>query len=228
MAPDKKPEPTDTSEARLEKFLTMFLEQGHNNQFTPEALGSILEKVGISTALGMQKAVRPENDQHPAISAFSYPEGEIARPKPKLKRDVYFNFHKENEEQLTPSEIEAYNSIDDDLEARNGQYLAVIKQRGRKREELHLTVPVRHLDHRMNLPPSLPLLIHELRTGQQVTDMQDLLAEIAELRHRLSQHEPVGMAPKRVASAGLSGGGPLVADLESALEATPTGVLATR
>lgn len=222
---DKKPEQTD-AESRLEKLLTMFLEQGQKNQFTPEALGAVLEKVGLSTALGMQKAVRPENDPHPHASAFSYPEGDIARPKPKLKRDTFFNYHKENEEQLTPSEIEAYNSIDDDCEARSGQYTAIIKQRGRKREELHLSVPVRHLDHRMNLPPSLLLLVHELKTGQQVSDMQDLLTEISELQMRLAKYEKPTTKVSAPKGAGLVGGGPLASDLAKALEETPVAALA--
>jgi hypothetical protein len=223
---DKKPESTD-AEARLEKLLTMFLEQGQKNQFTPEALGAILEKVGLSTAMGMQKAVRPENEVHPHISAFSYPEGDIKRPKPKLKRDTYYNFHKENEEQLTPAEIEAYNSIDQDYEARGGQFTAIIKQRGRAREELHLSVPVRHIDMRMNLPPSLLLFVHELKTGQTVTDMQDILTEITELRARLIQYEPETSPTRKTPSTSrLAGGGPLATDLEAALEATPTEALA--
>lgn len=232
MAPDKKPE--NTSEERLEKLLTMFLEQGQKNQFTPETLNAVLEKVGMSTALGMQKAVRPENDAHPNISAFFTAEDSKKYDgyanKPKLKRDVYFNFHKENEEQLTVAEIEAYNSLEDDYEARSGTYTCIIKQRGRKREEVHLQVPVAHLDHRMNLPPSLLLLIHELKTGQQVTDMQDLLYEIAALRERLVKYEPNGqtLTSKPKSGPGLVGGGPLVSDLAAALEAIPTAALASR
>jgi len=34
-----------------------------------------------ATAKAMQKAMRPENEFHPGISAFSYPEGDRARPK---------------------------------------------------------------------------------------------------------------------------------------------------
>jgi len=225
MAPDKKPEQTD-AESRLEKLLVLFLEQGQKNQFTPEALNAVLEKVGMSTALGMQKAVRPENDTHPHISAFSYPAGDIASPKPKLKRDTFFNYHKENEEQLTPSEIDAYNSIDDDCEARGGLFTAVIKQRGRKREELHVSIPVRHLDHRMNAPQSIWLMVHELKTGQQVSDMQDLFGEIAALKERLRQYEGDAMPSSRhPSSPKLAGGGPLASDLEQALDATPVAAL---
>ena len=213
---------------QLKMALLKFMETGTQNQFTPEMLKAVLGEVGMSTALGMQKAVRPENDQHPGRSAFSYPEGDIQRPKPKLTRKVFFNYHEENEEQLTPVEITAYNSVNDDCEARSGQYSAVIKMRGRKREELHITVPVRHLDHRMNLPPSLLLLIHELKTGQQVGDMQDLLGEIADLRDRLSHYEGAAALTSTSArkSGGLVGGGPLVADLQTALDATPTAALA--
>lgn len=221
---DKKPEQAD-AESRLEKLLVMFLEQGQKNQFTPDTLNAVLEKVGMSTALGMQKAVRPENDQHPGISAFSYPEGDVKRKKPDLVRDVYFNYHKENVEQLTPQEILAYNSIDKDYEQRGGQLSAVIKMRGRKREELHITLPVKDMDHRFNAPPSLLLLVHELKTGQQVGEMQDMLGEIALLRERLAQYEKPEVTSREVSARVLVGGGPLVKDLQSALDATPTEVL---
>lgn len=233
---DAKDTPTTESkpdlESKFERLLLTFIEQGQRNQFTPEMLGAVLEKVGLSTAEGMQRAITPENKRHLELSAF-FTAADKAKygdhtQKPKLIRTVFFNHHPEREDQLMPSEIEAYNSINEDLEARNGQYTAIIKARGRKKEELHVNVPVAHLDHRMNLPPSLLLLIHELKTGQQVQDMQLLLDEIADLRQRLSNYEAVPTSPAGAAGAarqGLVSGGPLVKDLQAGLDATPVGQL---
>lgn len=208
----------------FEKAVLTLIEQGQKNQMSPETLAGILDKVGVNVAHGMHKAVRPENEIHPHISAFSYPEGDIARPKPDLKRTVYFNFHKEKKEDLTPAEIEAYNSINDDCEARGGQFTIQIRNRGRKEEELHLTVPVAHFDHRMNLPGSLLLLLHELKTGRGVDDMNELLAEVVRLREenaRLSGGASAATTRTSTSMAPvLAGGGPLVADLENALDNT--------
>lgn len=44
-----------------------------------------------ATAKAMQKAMRPENETHPGISAFSYPEGDRARPKGDLPFEVFID-----------------------------------------------------------------------------------------------------------------------------------------
>lgn len=53
----------------------------------------------------------PENKQSPGISAFSYPEGDLARPKPHLKCPMFWVGFPEIEETLLPEEIEALNSL---------------------------------------------------------------------------------------------------------------------
>jgi hypothetical protein len=232
MANEKKPDaqPVDRTEELLERLIGKFVGMGQQNGLTKADLQEILTTAGAATAQGMEKAVRPENQQTRQISAFFTEEdfkkyGEFAN-KPKLKRTTYFNYHEEKEDQLTPAEIVAYNSIDDDYEQRNGHLTAIIKQRGRKREELHITLPVKDMDHRFNAPPSLLLLVHELKTGQQVGDMQDVLVEIAELRQRLAKYEGPAPQSRGASSRVLAGGGPLVADLEAGLEATTHEALA--
>lgn len=44
-----------------------------------------------ATAKAMQKAMKPENTNHPAISAFSYPEGDVAHPKTELPFEFLYN-----------------------------------------------------------------------------------------------------------------------------------------
>jgi hypothetical protein len=43
------------------------------------------------TAKQTQKAMRPENDTHPGLSALSYPEGDVARPRPVLPFELFWN-----------------------------------------------------------------------------------------------------------------------------------------
>lgn len=43
-----------------------------------------------ATAQAMQKAMRPENETHPGVSALSYPEGDVARPR-ALPFEFYYN-----------------------------------------------------------------------------------------------------------------------------------------
>jgi hypothetical protein len=44
-----------------------------------------------SNAKGVQKAMKPENEFHPGKSAFSYPEGDVARPKGDLPFQFLYN-----------------------------------------------------------------------------------------------------------------------------------------
>jgi hypothetical protein len=55
---------------------------------------------------------RPENAEHPGISVYSYPEGDLARPKPALKCKVFWCGIDERHEVLTPLEIEWLNKLE--------------------------------------------------------------------------------------------------------------------
>lgn len=54
---------------------------------TKEDLQQILE----ANSKGIQKAMKPENEFHPGKSVFSYPEGDIARPKGDLPFAFFYN-----------------------------------------------------------------------------------------------------------------------------------------
>jgi len=54
---------------------------------TKDDLAAILE----ANSKGMQKAMKPENETHPGKSVFSYPEGEVARPKGDLPFQFFYN-----------------------------------------------------------------------------------------------------------------------------------------
>lgn len=53
----------------------------HAQPFDMDALKEVLAQTSQATAQAMQKAMKPENTDHPGVSAFSYPEGDKAHPK---------------------------------------------------------------------------------------------------------------------------------------------------
>lgn len=132
---------------------------------------------------GMRKVMHPQNASHPGISAFSYPEGDRARKKPALIREVFFCGHREDPEQLTPTEIEAYNSIDRDYTARDGAWSCEIRRHG-KTEQLHITVPT-SMDGRTGLP-DLALICLEMTKGKEAVNPLSLAARVAELEAKLA------------------------------------------
>lgn len=122
-----------------------------------------------------------QNMQHPGISAFSHPEGDVKRPKAAL-RPTWVNGHLENPEQLSPAEIDAYNSITRSCSARNGQWTATVKRNGSK-EELHIILPT-GVDTRPNEP--IPVICRELKDGPAAVDPISLAQRVAELEAKLA------------------------------------------
>lgn len=133
-----------------------------------------------------RKALRPENDRHPGISAFSYPEGDVKRPKPALRRKTYFNGIQEQEDALSPTEIELYNRIDHPgRTARNGMWKAAIKRNG-SAEELFIITEPHTLDGRQSLP-GITSILRELLDGAAAANPDMLAERVAELEARIKQ-----------------------------------------
>lgn len=148
-----------------------------------EVMASAAKAAAEAGSEGMRKVMHPQNARHPGISDFSYPEGDVQRAKPALKRTVIFCGHREDPEQLTPGEIEAYNAIDRDYVARDGSWTTEVKRNG-KTEELHIRVPMT-LDGRMGLP-SLELICREIAQGQEAVNPITLAARVLELEKQLA------------------------------------------
>lgn len=54
---------------------------------------------------------KPENAVSPGVSVFSYPEGELVKPKPKLKCKMWIGGGPIEHGTVTPEEIEALNAM---------------------------------------------------------------------------------------------------------------------
>lgn len=95
MAKEKDDTKETTGDDRMLMLLEALVQQKQQAQpFDMEALREVLANTSQATATAMQKAMRPENTDHPGISAFSYPEGDRERPRATiLPHDVwYFRF----------------------------------------------------------------------------------------------------------------------------------------
>lgn len=132
-----------------------------------------------------RRVQRPENANHPEISAYSYPEGNLKHPKPTLKRLTFCNKVKQHEDLLTPEEIEAFNSFQVNSTARDGQWTAVIEKNGTT-ERLLIDFPCKTPDDRMNLPNGLLLILKELREGPESVDVGSMAARLARLETQLA------------------------------------------
>lgn len=170
-----------------------------------EQLQEILTKVGVTSAEAMRQSLKPENPDHPHISAY-FTEKDRAKygsweQKPTLRVKTFFCGVEENADRLTPLEIESYNRITADREARGGRWTAAIKRAGKKDEALFVNVPCETVDQRMDLPP-LTLILHELNGGQSTEDLHGLLTQIDQLKTMLVAK---GSTPAELEAALLAG-----------------------
>lgn len=83
-----KPEEKD----KFEMLIDLLTAQAMQTQpLTPDMLKAILKETSEVSAQTMQKAIRPENTDHPGISAFSHPDGDLAHPKATLPFEFFYN-----------------------------------------------------------------------------------------------------------------------------------------
>ena len=180
----------DRTEILLENLVEKILERGAGAGLSENQLELLLTRVGENTAAAMRTSLKPENAEHPHISAFSYPEGDLAHPKPDLRVKTWFCGIEENKDRLTPNEIEAYNAIRTKRRARGGDWKADLRNPGQDNEELVIWIPCETVDQRMGLPP-LELILNELNGGPSTADLGGMLATIRRLEQELAEAKAV-------------------------------------
>jgi hypothetical protein len=142
---------------------------------------------------------KPENTDHPGISAFSYPEGDLKKPKPDLKCEFIWCGQEESKEQLTPEEIELRNRLEPGnyfVTKANGQKIkfnvAAKYTDGGKLESLNVWFPCKG-DQRNDHMSSVAYLRQVL--GEQVLSLEELMAQVNKLQGELASArsaQPVG------------------------------------
>lgn len=141
-----------------------------------------------------RKAMKPENEAHPGISAYSHPEGDVAHPKDILRRDTIFMGMRQREDQLTPTEIELFNRFTISKVARGGRWEAKVKMVDGVETLIVTCAEARTLDGRQSLP-SLALILRELHDGPEATNPDTLNARVAQLEAQIrSMGHPAGAA----------------------------------
>jgi hypothetical protein len=144
----------------------------------------------------VERTVTRSNATHPGISAFSYPEGDVAARKAgkikALRYETYFCGGKQSEDDLTPTEVDLYNKFERSVSCRDGRWTATIRKDGTK-TQLHIWVPCKTNDDLASLP-SLVAVLGELLYGAETVDPTTMMThviamerEIAELKARQAQ-----------------------------------------
>lgn len=149
----------------------------------------------IETLLAQQEQLlvktRPENTEHPGISVYSYPEGELRRPKPDLKCQFIWCGQEESKDQLTPEEIELRNQLEPGnyfVTKANGsriKFTVTAKYTdGGKLEQLEVWYPCRG-EHKSDHMHNTAYLRQVL--GEKIASIEDMMAENARMRAELAK-----------------------------------------
>jgi hypothetical protein len=72
---------------------------------------AVIEAERLALEQERLKREMPENKQAPGISVYSYPEGELAHPKPPLKCKMYWVGYPLTTDTLTPTEVDLLNRM---------------------------------------------------------------------------------------------------------------------
>jgi len=205
------------SDEQFERLFARLSSSGTaSNPDTLIAMEALRASVEATKMLGdeVRRTVRRSNSDHSHQSALNFDircalcksgavhaeTGNLGHPKPELRYDTYFCWGKQNEEQLTPVEVELYNAFESSKEARDGTWTATIERVSAKRKKLHVLVPYATLDGIRDLP-SLEQILIELLYGKSVVDPVLSMQRIAELEARLKALEAAGAAVPASAGA---------------------------
>lgn len=74
-----------------------------------DTLEAMLSRVATMTAAAQDRMLHPDNREHPGISAYSYPEGDLKRPRPDLKIPMTWVGYPLTTDTLTWQEIDLLN-----------------------------------------------------------------------------------------------------------------------
>jgi hypothetical protein len=147
-----------------------------------------LTETAIEKLVGkMEGRENRSNPNYPKHSAFAYPEGERARPKPTLLRETWHNNARVREDQCTPEEILAFNALSqslpnagDERSSRDGRWIAKVSRNGSK---LVVAIPCATIEDRDEANASTVLMFcRELAEGKGAITPQTMAADIAQLQ----------------------------------------------
>lgn len=177
--PNDFPSPEATAPTSEAVVIARAIAEALAAQQAPGLSAEQLKDILASNASAVQKAMKPENATAPNVSAFNPAGG----AKVSLKRKTYFVGAKMTDDLLTPLEIELFNRFEGSRSARNGKWIARVVQNG-DTSELHINVPHKEIDDRMNLP-TLTMILRELLDGAEAADPESLAAMVERQQQEL-------------------------------------------
>lgn len=72
---------------------------------------TVRQQAAADQAFAQKKAMRPENETHPGKSVFSFPEGDVARPRPEFSCPTFWVGGRCDYDTSTAKEIELLNAV---------------------------------------------------------------------------------------------------------------------
>lgn len=159
---------------------------------------ALLEAERLALEHERLKREMPENKQAPGISVYSYPEGDLAHPKPDLKCKMYWIGYELNTDTLTPVEVDLLNRVQPGefrvtktdgtaipfkVAAKYGDRIDTATDRPELRE-LSIWFPCKAADQKQNHASMSQYLQQVL--GDRIPTNAELLAEVAQLRAQLA------------------------------------------
>ncbi len=177
------------SSSQFSELLAAFKKQASGGNSSPALEAAVAAIQGLQGEVA--RTVRRSNARSNGISAFSYPEGDYAAAEAgKVKRltyETYFCGQRQREDDLTPTEVDLFNSFQRSMTCREDRWTATIKQNGTKKQ-LHIWVPCKTNDDLASLP-SLIAVLGELLYGAEVVDPTLTMATIMELQKKVASLE---------------------------------------
>lgn len=121
------------------------------------------------------------------IAGDKHGDGRYQHDKPKMRYESYICGVRMREDMMTIAEVELLNQFENNREARNGQWTAILDRKG-TRPRLLIQFPATDIMQMDSIPP-LTLLLKALLHGEKSIDPDNLLAEIKALRDKVSKLE---------------------------------------
>ena len=106
---DYQPKEPLVTQSDFLSAIRMLLESVKGSDNADAKARVVLETERLLLEQERAKREMPENKQSPGISVYSYPEGELVRPKPAMKCRMFWVNRELTPETLTPGEIELLN-----------------------------------------------------------------------------------------------------------------------
>lgn len=109
--------PTSTEDlkeqiAALSAQVKGLMKQATKGGLDADTLEAMLTRVASMTAEAQDRMLHPDNREHPGISDYSYPEGDLKRPRPDLKCHMSWVGYPIHTDTLRYDEIELLNQAE--------------------------------------------------------------------------------------------------------------------